>query len=43
MALAYLLVAISGPKKVSIFSAHPFKMARERDLPASKSLRPAQY
>jgi hypothetical protein len=39
MALASL-VAISGPKKVSIFRAQPLPMALEMDFPPSKSLRP---
>jgi hypothetical protein len=42
MALA-LLAAISGPKKVSIFRAHPFQWPLKWMLPASKSLRPAPY
>ncbi len=37
------LVAISGPKKVSIFRAHPFQWPVLWMLPASKSLRPAPY
>jgi hypothetical protein len=36
MALASL-IAISGPNKVLIFRAHPFRMALVMDLPASKS------
>jgi hypothetical protein len=42
MALA-LLVTISGPKKASIFRAHPFQWPLKWMLPASKSLRPAPY
>jgi hypothetical protein len=38
-----LLVAISGPKKVLIFRAHPLLMALEMDFPPSKSLRPVPY
>jgi hypothetical protein len=36
-----LLVAISGPKKVEIFSAHPFQWPSKWIFPTSKSFRPA--
>jgi hypothetical protein len=42
MALA-TLVAISGPKTVSIFRAHPPEMALVMDMPPSKPLRTAPY
>ncbi len=42
MALASF-AAISGPKKVLIFRAHPFPKGLEMDFPASKSIRPTQY